>query len=101
MMNILTFQELKEKLNTSFEKYDTMIIQEQISGDEFRILVLFSEVIICINRVPATIVGNGKDTIEQRIKEENRNNPLRGEEYDAPLAYIPIDEEMKSYIGKQ
>jgi carbamoylphosphate synthase large subunit len=30
MMNIQTFEELKEKLSISFEKYSNMIIQEQV-----------------------------------------------------------------------
>ncbi len=78
-----------------------MIVQEQITGDEFRILVLFGKVILAINRIPAHVIGNGTDTIKKLIEDENASNPLRGNGYDNPIAYIPIDTEMKGYIAKQ
>gem|GEM_PF-2709582 len=40
MMNILNIDELKEKLAKSFLTYKDMIIQEQIEGDEVRVLVV-------------------------------------------------------------
>ena len=39
-MNIQSFSELNEKLEESFHLYDDMIIQEQVHGDEVRVLVV-------------------------------------------------------------
>jgi len=56
MMHIMNIEELRKKLSLSFQKYDTMIIQEEIQGDEIRVLVFKGEVIVAINRIPAFIV---------------------------------------------
>ena len=95
----MSIEELKEKLNISFKKYDMMIIQEEIQGDEIRVLVFKGEVIVAINRIPAFIIWDGKKTIEELIEKENKN-PLRWEGYNKPLAYIKIDDELVSFIGK-
>jgi len=101
MMGIQSLGELKSKLTLSFEIYDTMIIQEQISGDEVRVLVVKWEVILAIRRFPAHVVWNGADTIEQLIHMENTTNSFRGIWYESPLAYIPLDDEVISYLVKQ
>jgi glutathione synthase/RimK-type ligase-like ATP-grasp enzyme len=40
MMSINSFEELIAKLGTSFEKYTSMIVQEEAQGDEVRVLVV-------------------------------------------------------------
>lgn len=99
MMNILTFSELEEKLKKSFLLYENMIVQEQITGDEIRVVVVRWEVIIAINRIPAQVVWDWASSIEKLIEIENEN-PLRGKWYDEPLAYIEVDDEMKSFLEK-
>ncbi len=101
MMNIFSYDELKEKLVFSFQTYDTLIVQEQISGDEVRVLVVKWEVILALNRVPAHIVGNGYDSIKDLVERENKNNPLRWVWYEAPLSYIKMDHETFSFMEKQ
>ncbi len=101
MMNIINIQELKIKLDKSFKKYDKMIIQRQIKWDEYRFLVVKWEVILVINRVPASVKWNWKDDIETLIEDENESNILRWEWYKSPLAYINIDKELIDYIWKK
>lgn len=56
MMNIANFQDLEAKMKYSFEKYDTMIVQEQVLGEEYRVLVMRDEVIVAINRIPPFVI---------------------------------------------
>lgn len=77
MMNITGYEELLLKLKKSFEIYENMIVQEQIIGDEFRVLVVRGEVVVVINRIPPCIIGDGKQSIATLIEIENTTNPLR------------------------
>jgi cyanophycin synthetase len=100
-MNIATIPELQKKLQEWFSTYSKMIIQEQVAGDECRVLVVRGEVIVAYHRVPPSIVWNGHSTIHQLIEYENKNNPLRKEDYYAPLSYIRVDDELVDFIKKQ
>ena len=101
MMDIRDREELREKLEYAYETYETMIIQEQVAWDEFRVLVLYDEVILAINRRPPTVIGDGKRSIRELIEYENTTNPLRGENYNSSLSYIKADNELKAFIEKQ
>lgn len=100
-MNISSHWELEKILKNAFEKYNTLIIQEQIRGDEARILVYNHKVLTAYKRLPPTITGDGIHSIQQLIEIENSTNPLRGDGYNLPLTKIHIDEELKRHIQKQ
>ncbi len=100
LMWISSFKELKNALDKSFEIYNDMIIQEQVSGDEIRVLVIKWKIIAAIHRVPAFVVWDWINNISKLIDIENNTNPLRWEWYDNSLAYIKIDTELLWYISK-
>lgn len=79
MMNITSLEELDQKLQESFKTYSRMIIQKQICGKEFRVLVCRKSIILAFFRHPPFIVGDGVSTIKILIKKENSTHPLRGE----------------------
>jgi D-alanine-D-alanine ligase-like ATP-grasp enzyme len=101
MMHILSIHELKKKLKSAFKVYSRLIIQEEIQGDEIRVLVAKGRVLLARNRVPAAVIGDGKHSIRKLIAIENQSNPYRGEGYEKPLAFIKIDKELRSYIHKK
>ncbi|MCH8518243.1 hypothetical protein LAT59_00560 [Candidatus Gracilibacteria bacterium] len=100
-MNIRDYGELQIKLETSFLDYDTMIIQEQIKGDEIRMLVFDNEIIAAYIRKPPVVTGDGKRTIQELVEYENTTNPLRGEQYENVLTSIEIDDEVLDTLKKQ
>lgn len=59
-------------------KYSKYIIEQYLPGNEYRIYVVGDKVISAINRVPANVVGDGKNTISTLIKlknKERKKNP--------------------------
>ena len=100
MMNITSFSELKNKLSLSFERYEKMIIQEQIDGDEIRVLIVKDAFLVAKNRTPAHVIWDGTKTIKELINFENSSNPYRSEQYNTPLSYIQIDKELLGFISK-
>lgn len=100
-MNIESNEELLATLTTSFQVYPRLLIQSQVSGDDYRILVVKWEIVVAYKRTRPTITGDGKETILELIKKENHDNPLRSKGYSGILTHIKIDEEMEQYIKKQ
>ena len=98
-MNIQNEKQLKQELQESFEKYNSIIIQEQVEGNETRVLVVKGKIILAINRIPPFIIGDWKHSIEELIQIENNTNPLRWNWYEKPLSYIKVDSETTKVLS--
>jgi cyanophycin synthetase len=72
-----------------------------VSGMEFRVLVLFGDAVLAIERRPAMIIGDWIHSIRELIEKENSTNTLRWSGYNSPLATIEIDTEVLEYIEKR
>lgn len=48
-----------------------MLVEEQVEGCDYRILVVRGEIIDCIRRTPARVSGDGKSTIQQLVRRAN------------------------------
>ena len=73
------------------QRYGRSIICEKyITGYDFRVLVINYKFICAALRTPASVTGNGKDTIQQLIDETNKD-PRRGYGHEKVLTQIKID----------
>jgi glutathione synthase/RimK-type ligase-like ATP-grasp enzyme len=73
MTDIETIDELTDTCNYFLKrKYKSVILEEQISGDCYRIFVFNGNVIDVIKREKPYIIGNGYDTINKLIEERNK-----------------------------
>lgn len=82
-------------------KYRKMILQERISGNDYRILCLNGKFAIATHRIPAYVIGNGKFTIKQLVETENQN-PLRDKsKLFNTLKPIVIDNIMGEILAEQ
>ncbi len=77
----------KAKEKSFFKGESNVLVEEFITGDHYRILVLGGKVIAAAQRIPATVFGDGKSTIRQLI--EKRNEAYRAIDHDE----IKIDDE--------
>lgn len=68
----------------------TVLVQEQVQGEEYRFLVLGDEVIAVAGRRPAKVTGDGVSTVRQLIENKNAE-PGRGEGHLASRTKIDID----------
>jgi D-alanine-D-alanine ligase-like ATP-grasp enzyme len=78
-----------------------IMIQEQISGEDYRLLVINGHLEIATKRIPAFIVGDGKHTIEELIDITNTDPRRDVTNPTHTLKPIKIDEPLKSYIKDQ
>lgn len=89
---------LKHALNNSRTKI--AIAQQMIYGHDARILIIDHKAVAITQRIPASVTGDGKSTIEQLIKLENANNPNRGQNDEELLAEISLDS-ARRYLGRK
>lgn len=91
---------LNQAIKHAFEYSDPIIIEQYISGDEYRLLVIDGVVEGVITRKNANIIGDGQSTIEQLIAKKNAS-PLRSRGYRTPLEEIIIDDDLIEVITRQ
>jgi cyanophycin synthetase len=85
----------------SSKKNSSIVVEEMFDGIEYRILASNKKVIGILNRIPAHVFGDGKSSIKQLIKEENKN-PIRSVKGGATShLYIRIDQKLKDYLKEQ
>jgi glutamate--cysteine ligase len=91
----------KEDYQKAFEmafKHDqTVLLEEFMTGKEYRFMVMGDEVVGILHRVPANVVGDGIHTIEQLVHEKNKD-PLRGRGYKTPLEKIQLGEAETMFL---
>ncbi|WP_416147712.1 acylphosphatase [Salipaludibacillus sp. HK11] len=71
--NIKNEDEFKEAL--SYVKYDLkfseLIVEKFATGEDHRMYVIDDQVVASFKKIPANVIGNGKDTINQLLEDKN------------------------------
>ncbi|MDQ0217338.1 cyanophycin synthetase [Peribacillus cavernae] len=97
--NIKNKDELFNVVNCLEQHVDKYILERYYEGNDYRLLVVDDSLIAASLRVPPFIIGNGKDTIQTLIKEENKN-PLRGDGHEKAMSKIPLNHIVSCYLEK-
>lgn len=95
-------EEVRKALELAFACDSSVLMEEFLSGREYRFFVADNEVAAILHRVPANVKGDGKHTIRELAEEKNKN-PLRGKGYVTPLEKITlgrVEQEYLAYYGK-
>ena len=73
-----------------------VIVEEQIDGDDLRLLYLDGELLDAIRRLPPTVRGDGSSSIEQLIEAENADRLRNG--VAASQTLLTIDWELRETL---
>ncbi|WP_245640067.1 bifunctional glutamate--cysteine ligase GshA/glutathione synthetase GshB [Paenibacillus dakarensis] len=92
-----TNEDYKLALKMAFAHDQTVLLEEFVTGKEYRFLVMGDEVTGILHRVPANVIGDGLHTIEQLVHEKNKD-PLRGQGYKTPLEKIKTGEAEEMFL---
>lgn len=95
-----SLEDYQKAFEMAFEYDQTVLLEEFMTGKEYRFLVMGDEVVGILHRVPANVVGDGIHTIEQLVQEKNKD-PLRGKGYKTPLERIQLGEVEKMFLKNQ
>jgi D-alanine-D-alanine ligase-like ATP-grasp enzyme len=101
-MDVQTEEGLHQAIKRGLQYGRELLIQRQIKGRDYRILVIDQEVVAVLESEPPSIVGNGNCTIQQLIEELNAD-PDRTADKDErkPMMKVQIDEEVMRILATQ
>jgi len=97
--NIMDEQELLKAFNTAIGYSRAVLVEKQVKGSDYRLLVVGDRVVAASERIPPEIVGDGVHTIRELVEMENEN-PLRGYDHEKPLTKIKLDAMSLSVLKK-
>lgn len=79
---------------------DRVLVQAQLSGADYRLLVVDGRLIAAARREPPQVIGDGEGTIIDLVAELNAD-PRRGSGHDAALSRVALDDEAVRVLGAQ
>ena len=100
LQNNYTEVEVKTALELAFQYDSSVLLEEYITGKEYRILVIGDEVTAVLHRAPANVQGDGIHTIRELVEEKNKN-PLRGKGYVTPLEKLFLGQTENEFLSMQ
>ncbi len=100
-VNINTQKELYDAVNQIVSSKAIAIIEEQYLGKQYRMLMVGGKFISCVERCPASIVGDGVHTLQELIDIKN-TDPQRGPRHSNThtMHYIGIDKNINDQLKK-
>ncbi|MBC7747405.1 MAG: cyanophycin synthetase [Methylotenera sp.] len=98
-INVTNWEDAVSGLSFAQAYGKRVIVEKFITGFDFRILVIDNKLVAAAKRVPAHVVGNGTDTIQQLIEITNQD-PRRGYGHENVLTQIDVDRDTEDLLEK-
>lgn len=99
-LNLLEPREVRAAFNLAANYSSRMIVEKYIQGRHYRIIVVNGQVAAAAERLPASVTGDGKNSIRRLVELEN-TNPARGEGHARPLTKIVVDAVVLLHLARQ
>ncbi|GAB3200597.1 cyanophycin synthetase [Pontibacter aydingkolensis] len=96
-INITNLKDAQRGFNEAKTHSESVIVEQYISGFDFRLLVINGKFVAAAKRTPAMITGDGTSTIKQLIDKENKD-PRRGIGHEKVLTKIKIDKHTQNIL---
>nr|WP_296076518.1 cyanophycin synthetase [uncultured Actinoplanes sp.] len=77
-----------------------VIVERQLDGRDYRVLVIGGEVVAAAERIPAHVTGDGHRTVFELIDRANAD-PRRGTGHCRVLTRIPVDDDTVQRLSRQ
>ena len=98
-INVTNWEDAVSGLAFAQEYGKRVIVEKFITGFDFRILVIDNKLVAAAKRVPAHVIGNGNDNIQQLIDKTNLD-PRRGYGHENVLTQIDVDRDTEDLLEK-
>lgn len=76
-----------------------ILVEKHAEGRDYRLVIFRDEVIAAIERIPAGVMGDGRQTVEELLAQLNAD-PRRGSTSQSPLKLVPLDDEARELLEK-
>ncbi|WP_437620648.1 cyanophycin synthetase [Sorangium sp. So ce1151] len=99
-LNLRTEEQVREAFEIARQHRSRVLVEEMVSGRNYRVLVVNGRVVAASERLPAHVVGDGQHTVAELVELENRN-PLRASGHNGVLTKIVVDDVVRAGLAKQ
>jgi len=96
-VNIKNYEDALVAFHAAKKVSSSVIIENFITGDDYRLLVINNVLIAAAKRTPAHVVGDGRSTVQELIDLVN-SDPRRGFGHEKELTQITINDLTNSII---
>lgn len=98
-INVTNWEDAVEGLAYAKKYSHRIIVEKFITGFDFRILIIDNKLVAAAKRVPAHIIGNGTETIQELIAITNQDS-RRGYGHENVLTKIDVDRDTEDLLEK-
>lgn len=82
-------EDFVKAIEIAFREDKEVMVEDYLIGTEYRFFVLGDETLAVLLRVPANVIGDGKNTVRELVEIKN-SDPLRGDGSRSPLKKIAL-----------
>ncbi|MCO5388039.1 MAG: cyanophycin synthetase [Desulfosporosinus sp.] len=98
--NIKDQIELSDAYDHLIKDYSDIMIEKHLTGSDYRVCIVYGDVVAVSERIPPFITGDGISSIENLILQTN-GDIRRGEGHEKELTKIKIDETLIAYLRQK
>ncbi|MBW8362034.1 MAG: cyanophycin synthetase [Kaistella sp.] len=98
--NISNLEALMQGFLHAQEISEEVIIEKEIPGNDYRLLVVGHKMVAASRRSPASVIGDGSSSVVALVNRENENE-YRGESHENKLTRIHLDASTDAVLEKQ
>ncbi len=99
-LNIANKAEVERAYGLAAEYADRVLVEEYVTGRQYRLCVVNGKLVAGAERIPAHIIGDGIHTIAQLVAIVNLD-PARGSGHSRPLTCLQIDSAAIMTLSRQ
>ena len=96
-VGLKTLEEVRAAFPLAKKYSRRVIIEQSLTGQDFRALVINNRLVAVAERIPAHVVGDGEHTVRELIEITNRD-PRRGYGHENVLTLIDLDAQTESLL---
>ncbi|CDF98460.1 bifunctional glutamate--cysteine ligase GshA/glutathione synthetase GshB [Avibacterium paragallinarum] len=93
-------EDFAKAIEIAFREDKEVMVEDYLSGTEYRFFVLGEETLAVLLRVSANVVGDGKHSVAELVAAKN-DHPLRGDGSRTPLKKIALGDIEKLQLKEQ
>jgi cyanophycin synthetase len=101
-LNLQTEDEIRAGFDAAWRESRSgdLVVETFVTGNDYRCLVIGGKVAAIAERVPASVVGDGKQTVRQLVDQTN-SDPRRGIGHEKVLTRIKVDGAAAALVEAQ
>ena len=97
--NITNEEELVEAFERAKKRSNKIIVEQHLTGNDYRMLVVGGKFVAAAKRAPAAVLGDGQHTIAELIEIENQN-PDRGYGHENVMTRLKVSSVTEHLLEK-